>query len=274
MRVNHTLNIYGRCHTDRTPELDTTDLTIFRLFDKLDGAMINVNDAKTVFTDAAGTTQAAVGDYVRLVKDQSGRGNDLVVVPDSSYDRRPKLALNAATGLRYLDFTAHKTSGASWGTRRYMQITSGLEYGTLSVFIKASLASSTLLLGHPQVDGSSTSPYLRWGFYGTSTSALTTRLNGTEYSWNATGVTTAIGIEATFGLITDTGKLYVNGSVNKIVTGATITYPNAAPVYINRNGEGTEAGDISASAVFILNRSLTSDEIALVNTWMSHALVE
>ena len=63
------------------------------------GVLLDIQNADTVFSDAAGTVKAELGDPVRRVNDLSGSGNHLSVRSGNPP------TLRAAGGLRYLEFT-------------------------------------------------------------------------------------------------------------------------------------------------------------------------
>lgn len=249
------------------------------------GTMINPNDRGTVFKNAAGTLIAEPGDYIELIRDQSGCGNDLhaEINSVSGVDFRPRLAEDN-NGLRYLDFSRHISPGASEASFRDAYFNNNaLMTSNLSACIDATAATSRVIMACPQKQDVHVTPYFRWSFWGGPTN-LETRFNGTPYDWSL-GQNASLN-RVRMGFDTVNGKCWSEGSVVSTFPPVTLTYPNYANtkiVWLNRNGAGNysdttgatgeRSTTMKAAAIFAINRGLSNAEFAMINAWMRHGVI-
>lgn len=91
------LDFFGEVE-DPDPDPDSEYPEIADLWPEL-GFWHDISDASTVFSDTAGTTPATVNGAVRLVKDKSGNGHDIVFAA-------PGATLRESDGKRYLEIGA------------------------------------------------------------------------------------------------------------------------------------------------------------------------
>lgn len=215
------------------------------------GFVLDPTMKSTLWQDTAKTIPVSVdNDPVRVVTDAIGGTIEFEAVDDSV---RPIWRENG--GKSYLEFTGINSLDHS-GTQ--------LNYSSISVHVRAnSLSDGRVIVAWPHA-ASHSSPYFRVSMYHGIADINESRLNGIPYS---AGVVYGALNKKMVGVSSETGKFWIDGVSSNAGIQDPITYPNSRGVIIGSNVGGGEKFFGRMYGLVIIDRSTTSDDANLLNTW-------
>lgn len=212
------------------------------------------------------------GNQITTWADQSGNGYNAT----GQGATKPTYQSNVLNGWPTVRFN---------GTSAYFTIADNAGYKVTKIHLFIVFKSSTTtraIIQYPQIAGSNTSPYMRWGVF--DLGYIDTRVNGV--ACDLTGLFSSFALwEFAFHdnvpKTTDTASATVinpcrgyfkNGAVYAYASnGASqdVTYPNAVGIYIGANGAGGELlnGDI-AEIILYQGQTLTAAQRLRTNTYL------
>lgn len=201
---------------------------------------------------------AVVGGPVGRIMDMSGLGIHAVAVSDAD---RWTLQFD---GTRYYVEGSPTLKGYELGAATDLNFA---QVALASRVKQNGTAQYQTLIGKPQVTGSHSSPFYRWGIVPKSATGYAARVNGTEIL--ATG---AGDLQLVHTVSLDTASFTLRKDGTQLINGTddpAITYPNNVKARIGSHGGGGEIYNGRLYRLVLANRPFTPEELTNVEAWVA-----